>query len=307
VAIRFQRIMSFRVLSLDGGGVRGVFAASVLAHLEEFGCEPLVDFFDLIVGTSTGAIIGLGIAAGIPARDVLNFYREKAPKIFAKPRRLTALLRPKYTNHILQTILKDQFGELTLNDLRVPVCIPSYELAEGVPRVFKSDHNPQLHWGGEQLAWKVAVASSSAPIFFPAYGIAAADAHVDGGLWANNPVLVGISEAVCYFDRDLRDVTVLSIGSGSHAVRIDRTNAERRGLVQWGWNAEVVSVVFAAQAQSAHNIARMLLTDQRYMRIDVEINRPVPMDRMPQATSLIERGANAARGARREVLNRFSP
>jgi patatin-like phospholipase/acyl hydrolase len=299
--------MSFRILSLDGGGVRGVFAASFLAHLEEYGCDPLVEYFDLIVGTSTGAIIGLGIAAGIRAGDVLKFYRDQAPKIFGRPRGLTSLFRPKYQNADLQRILREQFGDMTLNDLRVPVCIPSYELAEGVPRVFKSDHNPQLHWGGNQLAWKVAVASSSAPTFFPAYGLAAADAHIDGGLWANNPVLVGITEAMCFFNRDLGDVTVLSVGSGSHTKRIERGVAEKRGLVQWGWDGDIVSVVFAAQAQSGHNFARMLLTDQRYLRVDVEMNRPVAMDKMPDAMTLIERGAHAARSARTEVLRRFSP
>src|SRR5258706_10385282 len=135
----------FRILSLDGGGIRGFFSASLLSQFEQSSGKSVSDYFDLIVGTSTGAIIALGLASGLSATDILDFYRYHGPKIFSQGRisRLPRwLFRPKYRNAQLLAALQEIFGEKKLNDLKVPVCITSYELVEGWPRVFKDDHHP---------------------------------------------------------------------------------------------------------------------------------------------------------------------
>src|SRR5207248_935880 len=124
------------------------------------------------------------------------------------------LLRPKYDNRRLVDAFQSILGDKMLKDLKVPVCVPSHELVEGFPRVFKDDHHPDLHWGGNLPIWKVAAASSAAPIFFPAFQVEETDSHIDGGIWANNPVLVGITEAVRYFGQPLENIAVLSIGTG---------------------------------------------------------------------------------------------
>lgn len=183
---------TFRLLALDGGGIRGLFSAACLDHLEQHTGKRLADYFDLIVGTSTGAMIALGLSSGMSAAEVLRFYQEYGPHIFAGGRGwFGQLFRPKYDNRRLIEALKNTFGDQTMNDLKVPVCIASYELVQGIPRVFKDDHHPDLHWGGGLTVWKVAAASSAAPLVFPAVQVQDQDSHIDGGIWANNPIMHG--------------------------------------------------------------------------------------------------------------------
>jgi patatin-like phospholipase/acyl hydrolase len=242
----------FRLLSLDGGGIRGLFSAAFLAHIEEHTGKRFADHFDLITGTSTGAVIALGLASGMPATEVLRFYQEHGEAIFSRGRGLSQLFRPKYDNQRLIEALQDVFGEQTLNDLKVPVAIASYELVQGIPRVFKDDHHANLHWGGGLPVWKVAAASSAAPLFFPPVRVQGHDNHIDGGIWANNPIMVGLTEAVRYFDRRLDDVLALSIGTGTQAFRLDRQGATGFGLLGWLQDKRIVNAVFDAQSQSAH-------------------------------------------------------
>jgi len=292
----------FRILALDGGGIRGLFPAALLTHVEEHnaGGKALVDYFDLIVGTSTGSIIALGLAAGYPASEVLRFYCQHGPYIFtgATWRKLWQLFHPKYGNRRLVSAVRDVFGDKTLNDVKVPVCIPSYELVSGVPRVFKDDHHQTLHWGGHQPIWKVVVASSAAPTYFPSFQLGQADNHIDGGIWANNPVLVGMTEAVKYFGRSLDDIAVLSIGTGTRALRLAHGQTESRGALGWSWGCGgplLLNLVLAAQSQSAHGAATLLLPPDRYLRIDADLTDPIPLDSYAAAEQLIERGTQAGR------------
>lgn len=297
----------FRVLSLDGGGIRGLFSAAFLDHIEAHTDERLADHFDLIVGTSTGAIIALGLASGMSAADALKFYQKHGPAIFSRGRRrLSQLFQPKYDNQRLIAALKEVFGDRTLNDLDVPVCVPSYELVHGVPRVFKSDHNPELHWGGRLPVWKVAAASSAAPIFFPAVEVQNHDSHIDGGIWANNPIMVGITEAVRYFDRDVGDIRALSVGTGTHAFRLDRKRSKSIGWIGWGREKRIVNAVFDAQSQSAHHAARLLLRlPDQYLRVDADLSDFIPLDNYQAALPLIERGRQAGRTHKNDVDRLF--
>src|SRR5690348_8679721 len=146
---------AYRILALDGGGLRGVFTAAALVEAEDaFGAE-FVESFDLLVGTSTGGIIALGLAAGRTCRDMLEMYRRLGAETFSRPRHLRRFSRPKYDRRRLDELLRSEFGDQTrLNDLRKPVCITAYELVRGATRVWKDDHAPGLRWGGNQLVWK---------------------------------------------------------------------------------------------------------------------------------------------------------
>src|SRR5262245_50915596 len=114
----------FRILALDGGGIRGIFTASFLATVEDLLPGRVCEYFDLVVGTSTGGIIGLAVAFGIPARRVLDLYLERGPRIFARPRGLGMLLRPKYGNRLLARSLREIFGDRAINEALIPICIP---------------------------------------------------------------------------------------------------------------------------------------------------------------------------------------
>lgn len=292
----------FKILSLDGGGIRGFFSAALLAQLEESTGKSVKDHFDLIAGTSTGAIIALGIASGMGADKILTFYQEHGKDIFGSPRLLSRwLFEPKYGNEPLVSALKQIFGDRTLNDLDVPVCIASYELVEGHPRVFKDDHHSNLHWGGERPIWKVAAASSAAPVYFPAIQVDQFDSHIDGGIWANNPILIGIAEAVKFFDKPLGNISVLSIGTGSRTIRITHREAESSGIVKWAKNVRLLNLVMEAQSKGAHHTANMLLQEGNYMRIDADLNQPVPLDDYEAAQALIERGKQSGRINRKRI------
>jgi patatin-like phospholipase/acyl hydrolase len=289
----------FRVLALDGGGIRGLFSAAFLAHIERHTGKSLVNHFDLIVGTSTGAIIALGLAGGLSAAQILNFYKEDGPRIFSGGGRLRMFFRPKYDNKQLLESLQKVMGERTMNDLIGHVAIPSYDLVDGCPRVFKDDHHPALHWGGSHPVWKVAAASAAAPAYFPAFQITEGDSHIDGGIWANNPVLVGVTEAIRYFNQPLSNIAVLSVGTGSRAFRLRHEQSNRLGLLGWALGNKMLNVLFAAQSQSAHLTASLLLKPDNYIRVDADLTDPVPLDDYPRANHLIARGTAA--GTRHKV------
>ena len=187
----------YRVLALDGGGLRGIFTAAVLSEAEDAFGPAFVDSFDLLAGTSTGGIIALGLASGRTCREMLHFYRDAGKKIFSRPRRVRRLIGPKYDRRALDELLRHELGEATrMNDLSKSVCITAHELVRGTTRVWKDDHSPDLRWGGDQLVWKVAAATSAAPTYFAPVQLGDADSHIDGGVWGNNPAMVGITEAV---------------------------------------------------------------------------------------------------------------
>lgn len=289
----------FRILALDGGGIRGLFSAAFLAHIEQHTGKSLVNHFDLIVGTSTGAIIALGLAGGLSADQILDFYKEEGPRIFSGGGRLRQIFRPKYDNKQLVESLQKVMGERKMNDLYGHVAIPSYDLVDGCPRVYKDDHHPGLHAGGNQLIWKVAAASSAAPTYFPAFQVTEGDSHIDGGIWANNPVLVGVTEAIRYFDQPFSSIAVLSVGTGSRAFRLRHEQSRWLGVIGWARGLRLLNLLMAAQSQSAHHMAGLLLKPALYIRVDADLDVPIPLDDYPQAHHLIARGT--ASGMRQKV------
>ena len=283
----------FRILALDGGGIRGVFTASFLATLEDLSERRIGDCFDLVVGTSTGGIIAIATAFGIPARTILDLYVERGPRIFGRPRGLGMLFRPRYGNRHLQQALREVFGERSINDTRTPLCVPSYELTNSYPRLWKDEHAGNLLAWGDQPAWKVALATAAAPLYFPAVQVMPGDSHVDGGLYANNPVLLGIAEAVRAFALPLDRIRVLSVGAGERAERIPYERARRMGV--WRWKTALYEHMLIGQSRSAHEVSRRLLLPGRYVRVNIPLEHAYRLDDVVAARALIEPGAQEAR------------
>jgi uncharacterized protein len=229
----------FRILSIDGGGIRGLIPAKVLAELEiELrAIEPekkLYEHFDLICGTSTGAILAIGIALGIPASELVNFYKKYAKVIFPKyffkifPRKAKVFTSSIYSNKELRKKLKEVFTEANngklpvLNDLNVNVCIPAFNGNTGEINVLKTKHHKDYTRDYKLPAHEVALSSASAPVFFPPHNFTYNTEHgngvnlgmIDGGIFANNPTLIGILEATDKLNVDISKIKVLSIGTG---------------------------------------------------------------------------------------------
>jgi len=302
----------FKILSIDGGGIRGVLPASFLSYLEGKIDGKIYEYFDMIVGTSTGSIIALALSLGKSAKDILTLYEDKGKLIFPlRPRKLTfGFLVPKYSNKKLIKELKNLYGEKSIiNDCKTRVCIPTINLTCGKTVVRKTRHSPNLENDYLLPIWQVASESSSAPGFFPAFEDSEKCQYIDGGLWANNPSLVGITEAQ-KLGFGLEQIRVLSLGTGSSLFHKDGWTPKWLGLV--GYGTSIIDITFQVQSQGICNISNYLL-GERFIRID----RSIPnvkkkiffskfgIDKTGSVTSLKNFGTNLAKELISEVKTKF--
>lgn len=223
-----MRKKPFKILAIDGGGIKGLYSSTVLEHLEEqFKCS-ISDHFDMLCGTSTGGLIALALSLKIPATEVSDIYKNNGHKIFPHKAKwwgifTQAIWKGKYSDKALQEILQDIFGDRRISESNNLLCIPSYSMTDGRPWVFKYDHKEGgLSRDNKARYVDVALATSAAPTYFPVCEIDYYDhkQFIDGGVWANNPTLVGVIEAIKYFvgkNREFDSIQVLSVSSLSLA------------------------------------------------------------------------------------------
>ncbi|MGG0650736.1 CBASS cGAMP-activated phospholipase [Bacillus mycoides] len=257
----------FKILAIDGGGMKGVFPAKYLSDIEEQVGKPIHQYFDLIAGTSTGGIIALGLANDISAKDILELYLKRGKDIFGNRRTILPFSKDShYGNDGLIQLLQETFGDKLLKEVNTMVCIPSIEHQKASPKVYKTPHHPHFIKDGNIEIWKIALATSAAPTYLPAAVIDDNECKIDGGLWANNPVLVAIAEAV-KLGYSLDQIKVLSIGTGTSLYEVDNKHAIRGGILSWGTN--LVDFTMQAQSKGAFYTACYLIGN-RLSRIDFE-------------------------------------
>ncbi len=261
----------FQLLALDGGGVRGIFTAALLAGLEEDVGSPLVDHFDLVVGTSTGGIIALALGAGLTPREILDFYVAERGAIFAGPPVWTGvrrLFRAKYPPEGLEAALKRVLGERLLGESRVALVVPSYDLGENAVHLFKTPHHPRLRRDYRVPMWVVGMATSAAPTFFPAFRLPVDEVRlIDGGVWANTPAMVGVTEAVSMFGCGLDEIRVLSLGT-TRSLKPRPSRLDNAGLLRWARGTNVVDVLMAGQSAGAFAQVQHLIGKESAHRLD---------------------------------------
>lgn len=234
----------FKILTIDGGGIKGLYSAKVLEHLEErYGT--ISDYFDMICGTSTGGLIALALALKIPAPDISLMYEEKGAAIFPKMSKWGSIFRQtfwkgKYSDKPLREVLTSMYGNNRIADLHNLVCIPSYSITDARPWVFKFDHKEGcLDRDNKAYLVDVALATSAAPTYFPLCEIDYYDnkQFIDGGVWANNPAMVGLIEAITYFvgakDREFDSIEILSVSSLSNTGGKSIGLKRERSFIQW--------------------------------------------------------------------------
>lgn len=163
----------FQILALDGGGIRGLYSAAVLAKLEEKCGVNITDHFDLITGTSTGGIIAIGLGLGLRPREIVSFYVNEGPKIFNNHLGWNSILRifrPKYNVEPLEMALQADncLGDKLFGASKKRLVIPSYNLSNNQVRLFRTPHHASLTTDWKIPAWKIAMATSAAPTYFPA-------------------------------------------------------------------------------------------------------------------------------------------
>lgn len=262
----------FKILALDGGGIRGVYAAHLLARLEDALKLPVSGCFDLIAGTSTGSILAGAAATEIPMQTVVGLFESQAGLIF-KRRKFSCFpfLRSRYSTDPLKRAIGDYLPAVTMGEIATPLMITSSDISTGKVHVFKSRYlrdlgGPYLRDGSVPLSDAI-LASCAAPAYFDPRPVGEY-LLADGGLWANNPAIIAITEALSRFDRPLDEIRVLSVGTGRTASFFTRSRSW--GLLT-GWGREkLVSYVLALQSQASTNMAKLLLGDH-HVRLDPEI------------------------------------
>jgi uncharacterized protein len=288
-----------RVLAIDGGGMKGAFPASFLASIEEAIGAPVADYFDLIVGTSTGGIIAIGLGLGLSARQILDFYTEHGPRIFAGNRRTRSLrrvTRAKYDAEPLRAALSDVFGDRQLGDSRTRLVIPSFDLETGVIHVYKTAHHPRFVTDYKIPAVEVAMATASAPTYFPTYRSAAGVPLVDGGIWANNPAGTAAVEALGVLEWPRGSVELLSIGCTTAPLNAKADQAKWLGFSYWA--QRLVPVFIAAQSSASIGTAQLLLGHDNVQRYSTTVSESrFKLDAVKDIESLRGLGGSEARRA----------
>ena len=261
----------FNVLAVDGGGTRGIYSAQVLACIEQETSTQIRDNFDLLAGTSTGSIIAGAAAVGIPMSRVVELFEKESPNIFKKRRLGSFHIRSKYSRRSLEQVVRSCVSDLSLGEIATPLMIMSSDLSTGGVHVFKSRYlkdlgHPYVRDADVDLCDAI-VASCAAPTYFdpvPVGGFRLAD----GGLWANNPSMIALTEAVSKFGQPVERLRILSIGTG-HSVNFYSRNRLWGFITGWG-REKLVSYVLRLQSDASANMAKLLLAD-RYLRLDPEI------------------------------------
>lgn len=296
--------MHKKILSIDGGGIKGVFPASFLASLEETLGDKVANYFDLIVGTSTGGIIALGLGLGFSAKDILNFYEKYGPSIF-KGNRFLRWLRhlglSKYGSDSLRLALGDTFGNHKLGESNNRLVIPSFNLETGEVYIYKTAHHSRFQRDYKESVVQVALATSAAPTFFPVCRTSSGIPLIDGGLWANNPMGLATVEAIGVLDWPKDSIKMLSIGCTTEALNV------RGGGGRLVWAPKIADVFLHSQSSASLGTAQLLIGHENVKRISpVMPNGRFGMDVVKEISSLKGIGEAEARKAYPHLTEFFS-
>ncbi|MDR2706884.1 MAG: patatin-like phospholipase family protein [Planctomycetaceae bacterium] len=245
----------FKILSIDGGGFRGVYAAHILKRIEETYKVSWTTDFDMITGTSTGSIIAAGLVCGMSAKEVVDKYETLGKTVFKKKLScrlwgiggLLSQCYSPYNANNLKKELENVFGNKKLGDYKFPLLIPATDIANGTVYVFKSQYDNNFVRDKEMRVADAVLASCSAPIYFDPQ-------HVgdyllaDGGLWANNPALIATVEAKRRFAQPLENVQILSLGTGESRL----SYSMKPSCLGWGfltrWNkSQLIEMILNLQ------------------------------------------------------------
>ena len=274
---------TFRILSIDGGGIRGVFPAAFLEGLEKrhIRGRSIIEYFDLITGTSTGGIIALGLAAGLGTNEIRNLYVKRGCEIFPPLpegfigmignglRNLRQYFKYRYDRDALMRLLIQTFGDREFGTARVRLCIPSADGRYGETYIFKTPHHPDYTKDTHEAMTKVATATAAAPTFFRPLEDNGYT-FLDGGIYANDPIMVGLVDALSCFSVRRDRIHILSLGCSTHRYVVDDGKMEG-GKFAW---RQIVDTAVQLQSFNAQGQAALLIGADHVIRIE-----PPPIDR----------------------------
>ena len=294
----------FRILSIDGGGIRGIFPAAFLAGLEEryLAGESVSGYFDLVAGTSTGGIIALGLGSGLRASDLLDVYLHRGCEVFPPLRRnilgvakrrlrqIQRLFRYRYNRAALLCLLQDTLGDRMFGKASSRLCIPSFDGRYGEVYIFKTPHHPDYRKDGRELMTKVAAATGAAPTYFQPLRDGGYT-FIDGGVWANNPVMIALVDALTCFAVPRSRISILSLGCGDEPYAVGGSKVLLGGLIAW---RDIIQAAMRLQSQNALGQAGLLIGANKVVRVDVpESDDPIELDDWLRSSQELPEVANA--------------
>lgn len=267
-----------RVLSLDGGGIRGIIPALVIAHLERQMSAPASELFDLIVGTSTGGILALGLALQgdegqsiLPAKRMVALYERHGAEIFErslwrKLRTVGGIFEEAYSHEALEKILHKYFGDRRMGDCGTPVMVTSYDIQHRRTVFIKSWHDDHSHL----LCADAARATSAAPTYFEPANLHWAEQSrtlIDGGVFINSPAVSAYAEARKLFPDE--PIAMLSLGTGELTRPIPYAEARTWGSALWVMS--LLDCMFDGASKAADHQMRLFLGDE-YLRLQTQLH-----------------------------------
>jgi patatin-like phospholipase/acyl hydrolase len=214
----------------------------------------------------------LGLSLGLPARKVAALYAERGEEIFPsqpKPpwkrwlRRGRNYLHYRYEHDGLKSVLEDTFGEHIFSEAKIPLCIPSCDGRYGEVYVFKTPHHPDFTKDGGERMVKIALSTSTAPTYFQPFD-SGGYRHLDGGLWANNPIMVGLTDALSCFDVDRGKIRILSISCDDSPFVVTDKQVTAGGLLYW---TKALDAAIHLQSLNAMGQASLLIGADRILRV----------------------------------------
>jgi uncharacterized protein len=262
-----------RILAIDGGGIRGIIPALVLAEVERRAGRRVFELFDLIAGTSTGGILACALCAPdpLPAEQLVALYEEEGPRIFDRSllqriRSANGLLDEKYDAGALDAALERFLADKRLAETKPDLIVPAYNTAEPGPYFFKSR---KAREEGEDFPLSVvARATSAAPTYFEALPVDAG-ALVDGGVFAGNPAMCAFAEVLRFHPS--AEIALLSLGTGERTRKRGFADVEDWGLLEWA--KPILDMVFDGVSDAVNYQLQHVLGAERYWRLQVELTR----------------------------------
>ena len=287
----------YHILTIDGGGIRGLLTTILLERLEA-AVPGLLSRIDLFAGTSTGGILALGLASGVTPTAARALYEEKGPEVFQDSlfdnvRDLGHAIGAQYGNQNLKKVLTEYFGQKTLGDLPKKVLISAFDLDNGAdkpaplrtwkPKFFHNYPGPESD--GQELVVDVAVRTSAAPSVFPIY-----QGYADGGVFANNPSMAALAQALepNTGGQNLADISLLSLGTGRGNQFLTAQNADW-GWVQWA--PHIIDILLGSSSGVAEYECRQLL-GARFHRLDPLLPESIGLgdvNKIPRLVEIAER------------------
>jgi uncharacterized protein len=260
------------ILSLAGGGYKGLFTARFLELLEERIERKMYEAVDLVAGTSIGSILALGIASGKSAKELKQLLMSRGSAIFpwrrrALPMLLGTLCGPRYLQTPLRKALIAQFKETKLRDLRVPAIVPAVALTDASCRIFRTPHAADFVADAGCQIVDVALCSAAAPLYFPPHRLG--DVQLaDGGLVANAPHAIAVIESTAVLRWPLNDTHMLAVGT----TEVPTGVAAKPSAISWGWigwarRKTLLEQTMSAQQDLAHQLTKSLL-GARFTAVD---------------------------------------